>query len=57
MKEEYTSEEVKEMIEMLSGNKKSVNFEEFKKVGRGEVIPLAKYRMPESNQREKSKIL
>jgi hypothetical protein len=38
---------------MLSNNKKSVNFEEFKKLGKGEIIPLAKYRMPEKNIKDK----
>lgn len=49
IKQDYTMEEVREMIMMLSSDKdkKYVNFQEFKKLGRGQVIPLAKFDVDE----------
>lgn len=32
---------------MLSADKKHVTFEDFKKLGKGEIIPLAKYVLPD----------
>jgi hypothetical protein len=57
MKEEYTQEEVREMISMLSGERKQVTLEDFKKLGRGELVPLAKFRLPDANGPEKEKIM
>jgi hypothetical protein len=58
MKEEYTQEEVREMISMLSGGeRKQVTLEDFKKLGRGELVPLAKFKPPDVNGPEKEKIM
>ena len=57
LKEDYTQEEVKEMINMLSSDKKYVNFEDFKKLGQGSILPLANFKMPDLSTSKKQQIL
>lgn len=45
------------MISMLSSDKNYVTFDDFKKLGRGEIVPLAKYKIPDQHMRDKGQIL
>lgn len=45
------------MISMLSSDKNYVTFDDFKKLGRGEIVPLAKYKIPDQRMRDKGQIL
>lgn len=45
------------MIDMLSSDKKQVSFDDFKKLGKGEVIPLAKFKIPDRSSKDKYRIL
>ena len=42
----HTQEEIDEMIRMLSKENKKVNLEDFKKIGRGKILPFAGLRQP-----------
>ena len=57
IKEEYTIEEVEEMITMLSEDKKQVSFEDFKKIGKAGILPLANYKIPNMQVKKKASIL
>lgn len=57
IKEEFNMEEVKEMIMMLSADRNCVTFEEFKRLGRGDIVPLAKYNVMATNLPDKAEIL
>lgn len=50
-------EEVSEMIEMLSADRRSVSFEDFKKLGRGDIVPLAKYNIMGKDMADKGAII
>lgn len=56
-KEDYTHEEVDEMINMLSVDKKQVTFEDFKKLGKAEIFPLANVKQPNYKWKDKEAIL
>ena len=53
IQEDYTSEEVQEMINMLSSDRKSVTFSDFKQLGQGQIVPLANLKMPDSDLKVK----
>ncbi len=53
MNQEYTQEEVKEMISMISVDGMHVGFDQFKKLGRGEIVPLAKFKIGGKLNKEK----
>lgn len=57
IKEDYTLEEVQEMLNMLSSDKKSVSFEEFKKLGQNNILPLANFKMPDADSKVKQEVL
>lgn len=47
MGEEFTAEEVQEMINMVSADPKGVQLDDFKKVGKGKLIPFAGIHLPD----------
>lgn len=49
-------DEVKEMIDMVSSDKKKVTFEDFKKIGKGSIIPFADIKIPDQKNKQKSAI-
>ena len=49
IKEDYTMEEVKEMISMLAVDGRQVGFEDFKRLGKGDIISLGKYKKGTTN--------
>lgn len=55
--EDYTSEEVDEMISMVSSDKKQVTMEDFKKIGKAQIIPLANFKIPNEEWKKKAKVL
>ena len=57
IKEEYRMEEVEEMIAMLSSDKKQVTLEDFKKIGKAEIMPLAHFKIPNQRIKKKTTIL
>jgi hypothetical protein len=50
-------EEVREMINMISTDKKKVSYEDFKKIGKGVIIPFASYKIPDKKNKIKEHIL
>ena len=50
-------EEVEEMIAMLSSDKKQVTLEDFKKIGKAEIMPLAHFKIPNQRIKKKTTIL
>ena len=53
MNEEYTLEEVKEMIRMVSSDGEKVLVDDFKKIGKGRIIPFAGIKMPDQHTKPK----
>lgn len=45
------------MIMMLSADRSSVTFQEFKRLGRGDIVPLAKYNVMATDVAAKGEIL
>ena len=45
------------MISMISVDGLHVGFDEFKKLGRGDIMPLAKFKIGGKNNKEKEHIL
>ena len=57
IKEDYSMDEVEEMISMLSSDKKQVTLEDFKKIGKAEIMPLAHFKIPTQKVKQKTAIL
>lgn len=47
MGEEHTSEEVQEMINMISTNGKVVALDDFRKISKGKISPFAAIKVPD----------
>ena len=56
IREPYTKEEVKEMIEMVSNDKKKVSLQDFKQIGKGSIIPFADIKIPDETTQQKKVI-
>jgi hypothetical protein len=57
MGEEHTPEEVEEMINIISTDGKAVVLDDFKKIGKGRIIPFAGIKFPDQNTELKQTIL
>jgi hypothetical protein len=57
MDEEYTLEEVKEMIRMVSSDGEKVGLDDFRKIGKGRLVPFAGIKIPDQNSKIKETLL
>jgi hypothetical protein len=57
MGEEYTLEEVKEMIKIVSTDGEKVVIDDFKKIGKGKIVPFAGIKAPDQNTKSKAAVL
>jgi len=57
LNEPHTPEEINEMISMISSDKHRVALEDFKKIGKGKIIPFAAIKIPEPQSKNRQNIL